>query len=846
MAEEKIVIEVEIDDNAAAQKLSQIKKEISDLRKEQNECSKAIREGNDVTGAMAAKFAENTKKLNELNAAEKDYTQIVITASKQGDNYTDSLNSMSAQLVELKKQYRSLSSDLREGATGKDLLQRITDLDEKLKGAEASMGEFHRNVGNYTGSMNDFAKTMLGSNEKVAKLAELFGVNMADGLKAGITGVKAFGKALLASPFSIILIAVKALSIVLGALKDRFQQNTKVQDQFKRTTQALQPIMDALNEVLDTILQVVGNLVEAWGEFIGKLLGTKKVTEEVEGLQETLNSCRGEILGMQSGLKGLIKQLNDTEKGSKEYSAIIEQINKQYGEYLNNIGLEAAALYRNEDAYRKLAKAIELTMQIKNLEAFQASMREKMFAPLSNALTELEKKARKVFDIDTEEGLREYKRFMSEAYKSVSTGEYFDISKFFELENIKSTEEINKYATNRARLGRELNDTVDLSRRASSMLDGINNEIKDLNIELRELGTPKGTATSEPSTASISDKPGKSGTDRREDIEKEWEEYKQQAREAGGEAWNAFVEGFSKDDTADELLRIEELFRVDPDKFRGELIDKFTEYYDVLNEEQIALLESTEAYQKALDNLSTAKTCREIEKLGEQLEMTREQIEESKSALLSKKFEEAASTIGSISDAFSTVREASSALSDAVSLDTSDIEAEYSEMGRKETQKAKFEQTMSLVSVSLSGAKASAEGIASAMKLAFPLNVIAAAGVAAQIGIMIAQVISTIKKLSVPTPAFAEGGIVPGNSYSGDKVLSRLNSGEMVLTMDQQRNLLNMISYPNEAAAAMNMRSMQDAMEGALEKMPSPVLVYKEFESYRDRRNRRSNIVNYK
>ena len=39
----------------------------------------------------------------------------------------------------------------------------------------------------------------------------------------------------------------------------------------------------------------------------------------------------------------------------------------------------------------------------------------------------------------------------------------------------------------------------------------------------------------------------------------------------------------------------------------------------------------------------------------------------------------------------------------------------------------------------------------------------------------------------------AEGGIVGGSSYSGDKVLTRLNSGEMVLNFDQQNRLFNAI-----------------------------------------------------
>jgi hypothetical protein len=41
------------------------------------------------------------------------------------------------------------------------------------------------------------------------------------------------------------------------------------------------------------------------------------------------------------------------------------------------------------------------------------------------------------------------------------------------------------------------------------------------------------------------------------------------------------------------------------------------------------------------------------------------------------------------------------------------------------------------------------------------------------------------------TPAFESGGIVPGTSYSGDRVTAMVNSGEMILNKDQQANLFD-------------------------------------------------------
>ncbi|MCW8929933.1 MAG: hypothetical protein OQL19_06830, partial [Gammaproteobacteria bacterium] len=44
---------------------------------------------------------------------------------------------------------------------------------------------------------------------------------------------------------------------------------------------------------------------------------------------------------------------------------------------------------------------------------------------------------------------------------------------------------------------------------------------------------------------------------------------------------------------------------------------------------------------------------------------------------------------------------------------------------------------------------------------------------------------------ATPLPSFANGGIVPGTSYTGDNVQANVNSGEMVLNKRQQAALFN-------------------------------------------------------
>lgn len=79
------------------------------------------------------------------------------------------------------------------------------------------------------------------------------------------------------------------------------------------------------------------------------------------------------------------------------------------------------------------------------------------------------------------------------------------------------------------------------------------------------------------------------------------------------------------------------------------------------------------------------------------------------------------------------------------------------------------------------GSEAIANATSSGAKMPFPYNLIA-------IGTGVAAVIAALAS------CFATGGIVPGASTTGDKVIARVNSGEMILNKSQQANLFKMIN----------------------------------------------------
>lgn len=64
-----------------------------------------------------------------------------------------------------------------------------------------------------------------------------------------------------------------------------------------------------------------------------------------------------------------------------------------------------------------------------------------------------------------------------------------------------------------------------------------------------------------------------------------------------------------------------------------------------------------------------------------------------------------------------------------------------------------------------------------------------------------ATMISTIAAIHSAT-GYAEGGMIPGNSYSGDNQLARVNAGEIILNRAQQSNVAAALENPSQAAPA--------------------------------------------
>ena len=132
------------------------------------------------------------------------------------------------------------------------------------------------------------------------------------------------------------------------------------------------------------------------------------------------------------------------------------------------------------------------------------------------------------------------------------------------------------------------------------------------------------------------------------------------------------------------------------------------------------------------------------------------------------------------------------------------------------------------------GALAIAEGVASAASIPFPGNIPAIISITAQIGAMIAGVMSTMaqsKQIFAQAESvqkFATGGIVGGTSYTGDRVPIMANSGEMILNRESQQRLFDAISGQGDGSIGINYELMAAAMANT----PAPVVVYSEMQQF--------------
>lgn len=248
-----------------------------------------------VMEGMRAQGMQNTETYIKLQATLKELEQgvranqkVLRDSIRENQKNSDSLNSMRAQLRNLRAEYENLSKAERESAKGQDMLNHIHDLTQEIKGLEEAQLDFTRNVGNYKSALEGlpFGKVIAGFNQLsqgTGKLSVAF--------KNGKTVVASFGKqlwALVSNPF---VAAIAAIVAVFAKLVNEIKKNDDALTAMQRVMAALKPILDIINKGFSVLVNVVAKAANAVAGFVGKIMSfIPGVKDYVAAEQELVNA----------------------------------------------------------------------------------------------------------------------------------------------------------------------------------------------------------------------------------------------------------------------------------------------------------------------------------------------------------------------------------------------------------------------------------------------------------------------------------------------------------------------------------------------------------------------------
>lgn len=250
-----------------------------------------IAKGTVTLGELKAALADAKKALEGMNVGEKEYQQQlkdVITlqnavrgamngttasmedVAKAADGTAKTYNGLVNQMANMKRELRNIDVSTEEGAKSfEELAHKINDVNDELKAMDAMKGDFQRNVGNYVGSLKEWA----GSADALDK-----GLKAATG---GVGGLKGGMEALAANPA---MATIGILVSVAMKLAENLKDNEAAMAGVKKAMDALKPVMDFFAGVLDTIGTYVGDLIAKAASFLSSNGIFQKVIQGVMGV----------------------------------------------------------------------------------------------------------------------------------------------------------------------------------------------------------------------------------------------------------------------------------------------------------------------------------------------------------------------------------------------------------------------------------------------------------------------------------------------------------------------------------------------------------------------------------
>ena len=197
--------------------LKDYRKQINDLRSELLNLDK--------TSAEYARIADDIRqKQSKLN-------EVMSVGKGNADALDGSYNALTHQMAELRKQWKATNDEAEREVLGKQILS----INNQLKGMDASIGNWQRNVGDYSNAFVEAFSQMGVSLGGAAK-----GFNLAT---TASTGFKTALDLLKSHPFIAVLTILVAIFL---KLKSAISENATLSAKWSKALATFKPIINAI------------------------------------------------------------------------------------------------------------------------------------------------------------------------------------------------------------------------------------------------------------------------------------------------------------------------------------------------------------------------------------------------------------------------------------------------------------------------------------------------------------------------------------------------------------------------------------------------------------------------
>ena len=289
------------------------------------------------------------QRQTELSEQNKQYSNLIRNHSAVIISTASSYNEMNAAVLALEKRLKNMPKDSFLGAEGQNTLQQIQTLKNELKSMDAQMGNYQRNVGNYTSHWN-------GLNMSVQQVARE--------LPSLAVGWNTFFLAI-SNNLPMLADELKKARIEFKAMQEAGEKGIPV---WKQLTKSIFNWQTAL-VVGITLLSVYGKDIAEW---ISNLVRGKKIVLETVNatnqFHEAMRKGVSDTVKERTELKLLYDATQDSTRSMKERKNAVDELQERYPNYLGNIKDEDILAGKASDSYKALTSALIENAQARAVE----------------------------------------------------------------------------------------------------------------------------------------------------------------------------------------------------------------------------------------------------------------------------------------------------------------------------------------------------------------------------------------------------------------------------------------------------------------------------------------------